>query len=462
MRAAVFSGRSRACRSRTGSAHARPAATQSSPPHPHITTALPWAAALFPGPERSQSDGYVWTNAVEHVSSTAAYNPPERNVPWPGTMTTPTPPTPPDGQPLLAQMAAWIKRREWELEGSEDASVRNGPPAFRTWEDVAGASPPHLNRTLDSANHQSRQSNSHATSEGAVYSAPSCSPPSWTSRGNPPSQMGGTRTPAASPSQTPRLPLLVRNQPPRAGDVSPLGSRDLNSQRFTGRSSPLIGGLTTGMPMNSLGSNRRNPSSSSLLMRPPMDQERAVAWHEREYEHMASYSPSPMPPPPAPPMHGQPGGGLGVRIRFGGHNADYTADLYVYRPPQSLMPLSVISYDERGKELFELPAWWAVLRPDDCPLVWVLLRPGPSMPAVHSSGTFVLDCAAAASGKLCCAIVGIAPAQAPLGVDEGLLSMHEEVPPHNVAMAVRLLLEPHSGRTVRRWLAGAQRLGIAF
>jgi len=160
--------------------------------------------------------------------------------------------------------------------------------------------------------------------------------------------------------------------------------------------------------------------------------------------------------------------GLSVGVRFGTQGGPAGADLYAYRPPQCANLAKVITYNEHGVELFQLPPRWIVLRPEGCPLVWIVLRQGNSLPFDISCGMLVVDWGAltqdpslhnSEDGKLRCAIIGDAPAMTPLGLDEGLLMSHDRSGPNT---HVRLLLEPNCGRVICHWLKNAKQRGIAI
>jgi len=105
---------------------------------------------------------------------------------------------------------------------------------------------------------------------------------------------------------------------------------------------------------------------------------------------------------------------------------------------------------------------WMVLRPGECPLVWIwiVLHSSASVPPYGDAGCpMQVEWAAPQGPAPRCTVAGEAPHEAVLGVDEGLLRAEARQGRQN-AEQVRLLLNPQSGRIFCRWLRNAQQVGI--
>lgn len=150
--------------------------------------------------------------------------------------------------------------------------------------------------------------------------------------------------------------------------------------------------------------------------------------------------------------------GLNVGLRFGNSEPAAHADLYAYRPPQCAGLSRVITYSEDGSEHFQLPPSWIVLRPEDCPLIWIVLRSGTFLPDPDTYGTVVINWLDDVT-TMTCGVMGMAPAISSLGAGKGLFK-----PPMGSMKDthVSLLLGLQCGCTFRRWLARAQRMGIVL
>merc|ERR550537_498826 len=154
--------------------------------------------------------------------------------------------------------------------------------------------------------------------------------------------------------------------------------------------------------------------------------------------------------------------GLPVRIMSNGVGiAD--GELFAYRPADCQDLSRLVTFCDDGTELFQLPPLWMVVRPDECPLVWIVLHSSASMPPNWAAGSTMQVEWAAPQGPapnwVGCTVAGEAPHEAVLGVDEGLLRA-EAMPGKQLAEQVRLLLNPQSGRILCRWLRHAQQVGI--
>jgi len=155
----------------------------------------------------------------------------------------------------------------------------------------------------------------------------------------------------------------------------------------------------------------------------------------------------------------------GLQISLNAHGV-YLADgeLYAYRPPQCSDLSRLVTYCTDGTELFQLPSLWMVLRPDDCPLVWIVLQDCANLPLHWTSGSqLTVEWAAPQApdqNRLGCTVTGEAPLEAVLGLDEGLLRPAATNARISDDKQTRLLLNPQCGRIICRWLRHAQQVGI--
>merc|ERR1712137_649422 len=166
-----------------------------------------------------------------------------------------------------------------------------------------------------------------------------------------------------------------------------------------------------------------------------------------------------------PPVVKPPQVARGLQISLNAHG-EYLADgeLYAYRPPQCSDLSRLVTYCSDGTELFQLPSLWMVLRPDDCPLVWIVLQDCANLPLQWTSGSqLTVEWAAPQApdqNRLGCTVTGEAPLEAVLGLDEGLVRADATNAKMPGDKQTRLLLNPQCGRIICRWLRHAQQVGI--
>lgn len=255
----------------------------------------------------------------------------------------------------------------------------------------------------------------------------------------------------ASSHVSPMPSLPVRSVGQRSTGGAPTASPTSQSSRLASRSVNRFNAANHGPKMHGALQHRNTDSrvggdsNPGLLIIPPATHHEPV----KDASPISLVSMEPRMPKRA---------GLNVGVRFGSSAPASDADLYAYRPPQCPDLSRVITYREDGSESFQLPPSWIVLRPEDCPLVWIVLRSGTVLPNPDTYGTLAIDWLVDAT-TMTCAVMGQAPAISSLGADQGLLKppMESIEDTH-----VSLVLEPQCGRTIRRWLACAQRMGIAF